>query len=117
MAEDAGRMDARGEDARLTVHMLMYEDTDGAKSVNSVYPSLQLAEAWEGHLIKELLVDAGLASEDDSDAIAEIEQMLEKGEIGAAASAFNNLQGDQVWIEDATVVMDMPSPGETIGYV
>jgi hypothetical protein len=112
-----GAKDPAANESEKRVFMLMYEDTNAAKSVNSVYVTRALAEAWMGRLIEELLVDAGLANEDDSGKIAAISQLLEAGEVGAAASAFNDLQGDQVWIEDADVVMSMPAVGQAVGYI
>ena len=99
-----------------SICLLMYEDTDGAKSVNSAYASMALAEAWQGRLIEELLADAGLDGDAD-DRIPRIEELLKEGRFIEAASAFNALQKDQVWIEEVAVGVLMPEPGRTLGYI
>jgi hypothetical protein len=103
--------------ASKQVFLLIYEDTDAAKSVNSAYSNREVAEAWLGRLVEELLGDALLANEEDAHKINAIREMLEAGQFGEAAQAFNALQGDQVWIEDAEVVEAMPTPGQSIAYL
>lgn len=102
---------------KTRVSLLMYEDTDGNKNVNSAYATYEIAQAWMGALVAELLIDAGLANEDDEEKITKVRELLEAGKISEATSAFNDLRGDQVWIEEAEVGVEIPSPGQTVGYI
>ena len=94
----------------------MQEDGDGVKSVNSAYASMELAQAWAGKLLKELLADSRLAGESE-DEIKAIEKLLEEGLFEEARQAYNALDSDQVWIEDSTVSVQMPSPDATLGHI
>ena len=103
------------EGGKGQVFLLMYEDDDGAKSINSTHASMELAKAWAGKLLKELLADARLAgeSEDEIDAVV---KLLEAGEFEEARQAYNAFDGDQVWIEDFEVSVEMPVPGASLGH-
>jgi hypothetical protein len=98
------------------VFLLLYEDTDGAKSINGAHASMELAEAWAGKLVKDLIVDTLLAGVDE-DVIKSIEKLLEAGEFEAARQAYNALDSDQVWIEDFEVSVQMPAPDATLSQI
>jgi len=97
--------------SQTPIYVLRHQDTLGNINSHGAYPTVELAEAWMGHLIHEMLKERLLADVTEGKA-GEINRLLAIGDFNEASEIFNDLQYalkmKTVWIEGVEFVAELP---------
>jgi viroplasmin and RNaseH domain-containing protein len=94
--------------------LLEHEDSIGGLSnTYKAYGSLEVAEAWMGKMIQEILKKRWIKGY-ESEKVETIKVLLAEGNFNAARSIFNTLQMGRVWVAAVDLVVAPPMEDESL---